>query len=379
MNKRDFLRVTGLVGLALASRNVLLGFNRLADAIQPERTKHWAWIGTDLGPSMDEWSRRFAAMKEAGIDAVIPEVYASHEAFYGSSHLPVRERWLEKILPIAKKAGLEVHAWMWCMPCNNPDVSKHHPDWFVVNGRGESAAVKPAYVPYYKFMCPSHPEVQEFIRTTVSELARYDELDGIHLDYIRFPDVILAKTLQPKYGITQDREYPEYDYCYCELCRTEFSTQTGIDIAKETEPSAVNAWRQFRYDRITHLVKDILIPTAHERKKAVSAAVFPNWEMVRQEWACWGLDAVLPMLYNSFYGEGIDWIERQTAMGVKALPASVPLYSGLLVAEMTPEVFAAAIKAAQRGGAHGVALFTGQSVSEQNWKAFSSGIKVFHQ
>ena len=42
---------------------------------------------------------------------------------------------------------------------------------------------------------------------------KFRELTGIRLDYIRQLDVILASGLQPSYGIVQDREYPEYDYC----------------------------------------------------------------------------------------------------------------------------------------------------------------------
>ena len=74
-----------------------------------EGRKNWTWITTDLKSTDEEWKRAFARWREAGIDAVLPEVFGSRVAFYASKHLPVTEEWLERILPIAKAEGLELH------------------------------------------------------------------------------------------------------------------------------------------------------------------------------------------------------------------------------------------------------------------------------
>ena len=229
MNKRDFLRSLGIAGLGLAARPLLQ--SRMHGRVPaPEfARKNWAWLATDLTSSPDRMKRQFALMRESGIDAILPEIYDSELAYYASKHLPVGDPWLEKLLPIARAEGLEVHGWMWSMPCNVEDVRRQHREWFAVNRKGESAAEKPAYVDYYKFLCPSHAGVHEFLAATVTELCQHADLDGIHLDYIRYPDVILPKALQPKYGLTQDREYPEFDYCYCDACRHDFKQQAGID------------------------------------------------------------------------------------------------------------------------------------------------------
>jgi uncharacterized lipoprotein YddW (UPF0748 family) len=243
-----------------------------------------------------------------------------------------------------------------------------HPDWFAVNRKGESAAEKPAYVEYYRFLCPSRPEVHEFVRSIVSELSQYDALDGIHLDYIRYSDVILAEAIQPKYGIVQDREYPEYDYCYCEVCRAAFQKHAGYDALSLEDPSASGEWRQFRYDRITSLVNDTLIPAARERNKAVTAAVFPNWEMVRQEWSQWNLDAVMPMLYHGFYNKSIQWIGEQTKKGIASLHRPIPLYSGLFVPHLSPELLAEAVNVSLENGADGICLFSANAMTETQWE-----------
>ena len=46
------------------------------------------------------------------------------------------------------------------------------------------------------------------------KLMEVEGLASVHLDYVRYPDVILGDDLQPKYNIVQDTELPEYDYDY---------------------------------------------------------------------------------------------------------------------------------------------------------------------
>ncbi len=374
MNRKEFLKKLNavIIGLFFTQLN-----NQSANGAQMknQKTKNWLWMHPWRRISDEEYKKRLEKIKLSGIDAILPNVYGSWEALYESQHLSVHSPRLEKLLPIAKSVGLEVHAWMWTMICNNGEIIKEHPDWFAVNGNGESTIEKPAYVNYYRFMCPNHPGVQEFVTKTVSELATYSELDGVHLDYIRFPDVILAETLQKKYGIVQDKEYPEYDYCYCERCKSKFKETTGIDINKEQQPSQNEAWRLFRYDSITNLVNNFLVPAAQKAGKKISAAVFPNWENVRQQWSNWKVDAVLPMLYHSFYNENIEWIQKNIINGIQSIDPSTKLYSGLFIDSLKPNELNEAIRKSLEAGAHGVSLFAYHSMKEAHWEAASKILK----
>ena len=374
MNRRDFAKAIGLAGLSLAAKNYLPSIRIPSGGSKPAKLKQWVWIGTDADTSNDEWKRRFAVMRDAGIDAILPEIYNSRQAFYQSRHLPVGQPWLEQILPLAKEAGLEVHAWMWTMPCNVTEVVEKHPEWFVVNRLGESSVTNPAYVRYYKFLCPSRPEAWEFVRETVSELSEIDGLSGIHLDYVRYPDVILPVGLQPRYHIVQDKEYPQYDYCYCDVCRADFKKKTGVDPKEIADPSEDQAWKQFRYDRITHIVNEILLPVAHGRKKLMTAAVFPNWKDVRQEWSQWKLDGFLPMLYAKFYNGGVDWIAEKTKEEVKSQRYGAPVYSGLSVGQLSPDEIAEAVRASRAAGGSGVSLFSAQAMNDVKWSSFKSAV-----
>ncbi len=254
------------------------------------------------------------------------------------------------------------------MNCNIPEVHEHHPEWFNVNRKGESSWDKPAYIGSYRFLCPSRSGVHEFLKRRISELARFDQLDGIYLDVIRQQDAILARGLQPKYGIVQHRECPEYDYCYCEACRGDFEKMHGADPLEMEDPTTSQEWLQFRYDLITRIVNEMLVPIGRARGKAMTAAVFSNWQHVRQQWSRWDLDGVHPMLYQSFYLEDVAWIGEQTRAGIASLERDVPLYPWLMVSSLEPKAFKEAVRVTLDAGASGVALYSSQTMREEQWE-----------
>jgi hypothetical protein len=214
------------------------------------------------------------------------------------------------------------------------------------------------------------------------------------LDYIRFPDVILARGLWDKYGLVMDREYPEYDYCYCDKCVSDFKHKSGIDIKSVKDPSTVQEWKQHRYDLITNIVNQ-LAEDVHDSGKKINAAVFPGpnsiaKKIVRQEWDKWNLDAVYPMNYNDFYLEGPEWVGDVTREGVEAINGRIPLYSGLFICPnpenkteendpenhgLIPEELEAAIRASMENGAAGICLFTPERMTEAHWEVFDKAIR----
>jgi uncharacterized lipoprotein YddW (UPF0748 family) len=368
MKKRAFIKLASASALSLMTGSSFLSCNSKSEQEQvfqtskPNLPDNWIWIRPSLDKSDDDWKKAFERIKKAGIDGILPEIYSSHETLFDHPNLPVKERWLERIIPLAHAAGLQVHAWMWTMPLNNPDLIKKHPDWFSVNRNGNPSNTHPAYVDYYKFMCPCNEEVAEFVAGNVEALAKIEDLDGIHLDYVRQPDVILAEAFQPKYGIVQDKEYPEYDYPYSENCRNQFKAKHGIDPMDLGDEAPQNeAWRRFRYDAVSNIVNNHCVPMARKYDKKITAAVFPNWESVRQEWHKWDLDAFLPMLYQGFYNADINWIGEQVKnakIRLKAANNDKPIFSGLFLPHLeNPADLKRAIDIAKANGAKGVSFF----------------------
>lgn len=379
MNKRKFLALSALGSLSMIAGRSLLSCGsktvqqKNALRIAKPLPSNWIWLRPDIKKPMDYWKQTFERIRKVGIEAILPQVYASHETLFDHPILPVKERWLEKIIPLAHAADLQVHAWMWTMPLNNPELIQKHPDWFSVNRNGNPAHTHPAYVDYYKFMCPCNEEVAGFIAGNVEALGKIEDLDGIHLDYVRQPDVILAEALQPKYDIVQDKEYPQYDYPYSENCRRQFKAQHGLDpMDLGDEAPRHTAWRQFRYDAISNIVNNHCVPMARKYNKTITAAVFPNWESVRQQWHRWDLDAFLPMLYQGFYNETIPWIGEEVKKAktrLKNAQNDKPIYSGLFLPHLIKvEDLEQAISVARENGASGVSFFAYGNFKEEYMK-----------
>ncbi len=326
--------------------------------------RFWLWMRPQPGQTDDHWKRTFAEIRNMGIEAVLPQIYSSHKALFDMPGYEVEEPLLERLIPLAHAAGLQLHAWMWTMPCNDPQIIAEHPDWYVVNRKGEPAHTDPAYVGYYKFLCPRKAAVRSFVQARVRALAGIAELDGIHLDYVRMPDVILAEGLQPKYDIVQDQEYPAYDYCYCDTCRSGYKAKTGQDPMDIADPQHDESWYQYRYDAVVDMVNDHLVPEARAKEKLITAAVFPNWESVRQQWHRFELDAFLPMLYHKFYNADLDWIGEETQLAIRRFDQPKPIYSGLFLPHLESGEMSAAVDSALQGGAAGFSLFSYNGMDE---------------
>ena len=369
-SRRAFLQTLGAGAIALADGNLR------AQGTKPVPRKNFLWLRPSVTRSPDDWRRDFDLWRASGISGVMAEVYNGRQTLFHSTRLPVRSPWLETAIPSATAAGLELHAWMWCMPCLIDSVIKTHPDWYNVNAKGESAVEKPAYVDYYKFLDPARPEVREFVRDTVRELAAIPGLTGVHLDYIRHPDAILPSGLWSKYGIVQDKVYPPYDYGYTEYSRRLFKQKTGIDPIELKDPETNAAWMQYRLDSVVDLVNNYLVPAAHEGGKQISAAVFPGPSrarvMVRQDWGRFKLDMFLPMLYHTFYEAGPEFVKQYTEEAVRTV--SKPVHSGLFIDPLDAAAFTKTIEMALAGGAAGVSIFDAGAMNAERWALFAKAV-----
>ncbi|SDP55833.1 Glycosyl hydrolase-like 10 [Mucilaginibacter sp. OK268] len=342
MNKREFLKA-GLVATVAAQLPLK------SEAKQPvpvavskkKAMKNWIWINPNLKDTDEDLKTNYTIYKAAGITGIF---------FENDS---------ERHFRAAKAAGIEAHRWIWTF--NRAEKVADHPEWYSKSRNGDSCADKPPYVQYYRWLCPSRPEVQEYLTSTVNDILTKDYVDGIHLDYVRYCDVILPVNLWDKYKIEQTKELPEYDFCYCEVCQAKFKEQYGKDIKAIQYPDASLSWRLFRYGNIIRVVNAISA-VAHQHKKPITAAVFPTPEVarrnVRQDWTNFKLDGVCPMIYHGFYKESVSWIGDAVAEGIHVLDGKFPLYAGLYLSDFNnDEEVRSGIRYALKNGASGVSFF----------------------
>lgn len=324
------------------------------------------WVSTQGIAENPE--KHISELKEMGAEELFLISIEGDGALYPSksfiSSRSCKEKDLfEPVLKEAKKNGLRVHAWVVAFNKPNQDLVREKKQWFVVNRNGESCVDKPAYVPHYLWLCPSREDTRSFLLSGVQELLERYDLDGVHLDYIRLPDIFLPEGLRPKYGIEKGKdEYgPHYDYCYCQYCRDGFKGEYGVDpLEIQFGTRFWYQWVQWRADRITAFVRDFhKVVKSYDNTLETSAAVFAtpgtSYRYVFQQWARWPLDSLQPMIYHEYYDRGVDWIGEAVLEGVST---GKKIVAGIFLGFMkTEEDVMRATQVALEKGAQGICWF----------------------
>ncbi len=342
MKRTEFLKASllGIVGITLAP-SITMGAS--GKQVMPG---NWAWMDGSMNTTTDQWKALFDRLLQGNVNGLL--VNGSNELY-------------RKIGPLSVQSGMQLHAWRWTM--NRGEYMQEHPEWYSVNRLGQSVIDKPPYVHYYRWLCPSHPEVKDVLIKDYSEISEIPGMKGVHLDYVRYCDIFLPVGLLPKYNLVQDTELPEFDYCYCPLCRSIFKGKHGYDPMELPDASADRTWAQFRLDQLVYVVQD-LAKAIHDKGSIITAAVFPTPEMsrkmVRQDWARFNLDAYLPMLYHEYYLKPSDWIAECIKETRDEMGSGTPVYAGIMANHHSfpPERLATTIHQVKAAGGQGMSAFT---------------------
>ncbi|MBN1491195.1 MAG: family 10 glycosylhydrolase [Phycisphaerae bacterium] len=281
----------------------------------------------------------------AGFNLVVFQVRGNGTVFYPSRIEPWAEQFdfkdpgfdpLQTALREAHARNMELHAWMNIMPawrgtsppaCPN-QLYHTHPEWFWYDQHGNRQALSSFYVS----LNPCLPEVREYLVNVIDEVVANYAVDGIHMDYIRFPSE------PPATPRGSDIDYP-----YDERTLALFKQDTGL-----TPDQDKDAWNQWRTDQVTKLVAEIKTKMVHTRPKTVLAASVGTNRQASlryfrdgRRWADEGLiDQAYPMNYKS----DLATFDEGLAMW---LPTSdkYPVVPGLWFARgKTPEEGAAVVR-----------------------------------
>jgi hypothetical protein len=352
--KRRLFIQSGLVGLVGLSISPLAFSIPSGNQVLPG---NWAWMNGSLRTPPEEWKRIIDRLLQAGIKGLL--VNGPDELY-------------QQLGPMCRQAGIQLHTWRWTI--NRGQYMEQHPDWYAVDRLGRSVVDDPPYVGYYRWLCPSRPEVRDLLVRDYTSLAAIPGVSGVHLDYVRYSDIYLPIGLLPKYNLVQDHEMPEYDYCYCTTCRSGFKERHGYDPLELPDPSKDPHWHQYRLDQLVDLVQAV-VEAVHQAGSVITGAVFPTPEMsrtmVRQDWPRFNLDAYMPMLYHQFYLEPVEWIANCIREIRAEIGDSPPVFAGFLNRSevFTPDVLARTFQQVKEAGGQGLSIFTAGSLTEEQLEA----------
>ncbi|MGD9318212.1 MAG: family 10 glycosylhydrolase, partial [Anaerolineae bacterium] len=213
---------------------------------------------------------------------------------------------LAYLIERAHAAGIEVHAWATTLAIWGGDTAPaaaqhtynlHGPgatgrDYWLMTSQSGGEKASNVY-----YLDPGHPDVVDYTVAVYAELATHYELDGLHLDRVR---------------------YAWQDWGYNPTALARFQTQTGRnDVPEPADPE----WLQWRRDQVTALVRRIYLTVSAldpqiRLSGALSAAGWPPtatypWETRTpythqlQDWRSWLeegiLDLGMPMTYKREY------------------------------------------------------------------------------
>jgi uncharacterized lipoprotein YddW (UPF0748 family) len=268
--------------------------------------------------SSDEVKQLLQDARAARFNTIFVEVRKRGDAYYQSRFEPQAGDFPVGFDPLAEIISqahsgmprLEVHAWMtiypvWNSAKNKPTQANHpflkHPEWLTRNRDG---------IEIIEGACqfdPGHPGVQQHLFNVAMDLVTRYDIDGLHLDHIR---------------------YPGNDWGYNPLAVKRFNLQYGRSGLPATNDLQ---WLQFRRNQVTALVrKTYLSSMAIKPKLKLSAATFTGlpsignideWPQSRayasvlQDWLEWMqegiLDLNIPMSYFRQQTNGNDMARWQ--------------------------------------------------------------------
>ncbi len=244
--------------------------------------------------------------------------------------------------------GIEVVLWMSCLRAGYEGsgntargVAAKKPEWRAVSQSGKDV-VSNEYGDAY-FLNPALPEVKEFLLSSYRYILENYDIDGIQLDYIRYP------------------ENSSENYGYDEYTVSEFKRTTGASEApKSSGQPGWSEWCDFRASKVTDIVASVSALVREIRPDIVfSVDAAPEYPSSRVkmcqdtlEWISKDyVDAVYPMAYGT-----TDAVRKWTGMTNDALGENQ--YSVIGLRDNGAEVFTQQVLAARALGADGVAFFS---------------------
>ena len=211
--------------------------------------------------------------------------------------------------------------------------------------------------------------MKEFYSQLFQEVGKNYPIDGIHLDYLRFPDPTLA------------------DACYASEHCQKFEEEYGVDpreISPLNQPAFYREWNKTRAQFLTDFVTYISEELRHSLPHLIfSCAVkpqgFPEELNPRslQDWPRWAelglFDVFIPMTYSSrppeFKGL-LLWINT-------FLSSSAPFYSGIWGVNLSDHSIAQEIAIAREAKSQGVSIFAYPYLTDQTLSFLAAG--PFHE
>ena len=272
-----------------------------------------------LGQTKEDCDRSFDILQRAGGNGTYHSLGAWTSAIYHSELLPVEPGWekfdaLKYSIEEARRRGIKSFGYLAALygtssPPAGPDsLYTKHPEWF--------ATGPDANMP--KFPDPANPEVADFIVKVYTELATKYDLDGIGLDYIRYPT--------------------ETSLNYDENNRQQILKRYGFDIKDagdmSRDPEKWAKIKEYRAEKVGEIVKRVHDAVkAAKPNMAIIACLISDPDMAYDYGQNWAKSSVLldyasPMNYDDVSAD-LKLLARQRQICSDNRAVFIPAIGGM--------------------------------------------------
>ena len=338
------------------------------------------WVVRTALVSPPEVDRVVDAAAEAGFNALFVQVRGRGDAFYRSTLVPrspLLERQPREFDPLARLLAraharrLSVHAWVnvllaahFGQPLPPGHVLGRHPEWAMVPKSAATVALVAGGARRLQlvmdagraegdvegyYLSPSVPAVGDHLEAVVRELVGAYAVDGLHLDFVRYPG-------------------PSYDHSQSAL--RGFHTPARGDLlgAPARDPAG---WDGYRREVLTRLVARLGDAARKARPGLlVSAAVTPDEAQAvhhkGQDWPRWLetrlVAVVCPMAYTSeerLFQQQLEAARARAGDGQR-------VWAGIGAYRLDPEELVGRVLLARQAGTGGVVVFSHESLEPEH-------------
>ncbi len=288
------------------------------------------WVTTEALYNAEEIERLVATAAAYDVEVLFVQVRRAGDAYYGSASEP-RSRKLEnqaddfdplaEVITCAGLFGVEVHAWLnvnyvWPgpeMPPMKNHIANRRPAWIAVGRDGRrltrySKRDMAAGDTEGWYIDPAADGFAEYFAAVAAEVAREYDVDGVHLDFIRYPNYRFGygKNSRSRYLKERARQDPIL-LGYHKLEDAIYNPAVGYNgLAARWFDLHALEWLDWRADQVTRAV-DAARRAVKAADPEVQFSTAPwadpehAYRYVGQDWLGWldrGLvDIICPMTY----------------------------------------------------------------------------------
>lgn len=345
-----------------AKKSIIEAYARSIPSRLVEGRAIWLDRGTIVSVKRpEEMKKLFDKIEEAGINVVYLETINAGFPIYPSDYVeqnPLTKGYdpLKTAIREAHSRDMELHAWVWVFAVGNTrhnvliNKPQNYPGPIISNNFYEGALLGPSgnLLPPNQteyWVNPANPEVRKLLLKILKEITTNYDVDGIQLDYIRYP-------------FQSDRSNMGFDFVGKEL----FERETGRSL-DSLDSETLRIWREWKTEKVNLFVKEASIVLRTVKPDIqISAAVYAGNERrrmatVQQDWEKWIQNGWVDTLSPMSYATNLEKLTELAGYVNEASANKALVYPGLAIRQLDTASFLEQLDTVRSMGMVGNTIF----------------------